>query len=66
VRKIALSAGALFFVGMLAVPALVRQAPARAAQPVRLVSGFQPGEFTPPFEVVDVTGPNKGRTLCYR
>lgn len=29
-------------------------------------SGLKPGRFPSPFEVVDVTGPNKGKTLCYR
>jgi len=30
-----------------------------------LTSGFQVGQRTPPFDVVDVTGPNKGKQLCY-
>ncbi len=29
-------------------------------------SGLKPGEFVGPFEVDDITGPNKGATLCYR
>jgi len=29
-------------------------------------SGLQPGESVGPFEVDDITGPNKGTTLCYR
>ena len=29
-------------------------------------SGLKPGEFVRPFDVDDVTGPNKGTTLCYR
>jgi hypothetical protein len=29
-------------------------------------SGLKPGESVSPFDVEDVTGPNKGRTLCYR
>ena len=29
-------------------------------------SGLQVGEFATPFDVQDITGPNKGRTLCYR
>jgi hypothetical protein len=29
-------------------------------------SGLKPGEFASPFDVDDVTGPNKGKTLCYR
>jgi hypothetical protein len=29
-------------------------------------SGLKPGESVNPFLVQDVTGPNKGTTLCYR
>ncbi len=29
-------------------------------------SGLKPGESASPFDVDDVTGPNKGKTLCYR
>jgi hypothetical protein len=29
-------------------------------------SGLKPGECVNPFDVEDVTGPNKGTTLCYR
>ena len=29
-------------------------------------SGLKLGEFVSPFDVDDVTGPNKGKTLCYR
>ena len=29
-------------------------------------SGLKPGAFVEPFQVVDVTGPNKGKELCYR
>jgi hypothetical protein len=29
-------------------------------------SGLKPGAMPSPFQVVDVTGPNKGRELCYR
>jgi hypothetical protein len=29
-------------------------------------SGLKPGEPVNPFDVQDVTGPNKGKTLCYR
>ncbi len=31
-----------------------------------LQSGLQPGDLATPFEIKDVTGPNKGITLCYR
>ncbi len=29
-------------------------------------SGLKAGESVSPFDVDDVTGPNKGTTLCYR
>ena len=29
-------------------------------------SGLQVGELASPFDVQDITGPNKGTTLCYR
>jgi hypothetical protein len=29
-------------------------------------SGLKPGESVSPFDVDDITGPNKGTTLCYR
>ncbi len=29
-------------------------------------SGLKPGEMVSPFDVDDITGPNKGKTLCYR
>ncbi len=29
-------------------------------------SGLKPGEVVMPFDVADITGPNKGKTLCYR
>jgi len=31
-----------------------------------LKSGLQVGKFVPAFNVRDITGPNKGKTLCYR
>jgi hypothetical protein len=37
---------------------------ARAGDAVK--SGLAVGEFASPFNVDDVTGPNKGKTLCYR
>ena len=30
-----------------------------------LKSGLQPGDKTTPFDVRDITGPNKGKSLCY-
>ncbi len=35
-----------------------------AGDPVK--SGLSMGDFVSPFDVDDVTGPNKGKTLCYR
>jgi hypothetical protein len=29
-------------------------------------SGLKAGESVSPFQVDDITGPNKGKTLCYR
>jgi hypothetical protein len=29
-------------------------------------SGLKPGGLVTPFDVADITGPNKGKTLCYR
>jgi hypothetical protein len=29
-------------------------------------SGLKVGEACSPFDVDDITGPNKGKTLCYR
>lgn len=31
-----------------------------------LKSGLQVGEHAGPFNVQDITGPNKGKSLCYR
>ena len=33
---------------------------------VAVESGLKVGDFAAPFDVDDVTGPNKGKTLCYR
>ena len=35
-----------------------------AAKPIK--SGLPAGEFVPPFNCRDITGPAKGKTLCYR
>jgi hypothetical protein len=32
----------------------------------RVDSGVAVGDFAAPFDVQDITGPNKGKTLCYR
>jgi hypothetical protein len=37
---------------------------ALAADPIK--SGLQVGDAAVPFNVRDITGPNKGTTLCYR
>jgi len=46
----------LFAVGVLAVSALSAD----------MKSGLQPGARVGAFDVVDVSGPNKGKQLCYR
>jgi len=38
----------------------------RAADSDGLKSGPQCGEAVTPFQVKDITGPNKGKQLCYR
>ena len=35
-----------------------------AGEPVK--SGQKVGDAVSPFDVEDITGPNKGKTLCYR
>ncbi len=47
-----------------ALAALVSLASAGAADKAPK-SGLQPGESTTPFQVRDITGPNKGKSLCY-
>ena len=54
-----------FAMGISAVVlSIVMVGASRAGDPVR--SGLKPGETVNPFDVDDITGPNKGRTLCYR
>jgi len=36
----------------------------RADEPIK--SGLEVGKAATPFNVRDITGPNKGKTLCYR
>jgi hypothetical protein len=36
-----------------------------AAEEGEFRSGLQPGETTAAFQCRDVTGPNKGKSLCY-
>lgn len=47
--------------GMVAVASLLAVAAFAAVE-----SGLKPGALPSPFQVVDVTGPNKGKELCYR
>jgi hypothetical protein len=50
----------------LAIAALaVLAGSAFAADAKKLESGRKPGEGMSVFDVVDVSGPNKGRQLCY-
>ena len=37
-----------------------------AADAGELKSGLQVGDSATPFQVKDCTGPNKGKSLCYR
>lgn len=39
---------------------------ARSSRAADIQSGVQVGDFAGPFDVKDITGPNKGRELCYR
>lgn len=57
-RKAVMALGALILTA-LAAPGLF------ANPEASMISGFQAGERTPAFDVVDVTGPNKGKQLCY-
>ena len=56
--KLAMAASAM-------VVSVVMMGTARAvAEDVK--SGLAVGEKVSPFDVEDITGPNKGKTLCYR
>jgi hypothetical protein len=46
------------------VVSIVMVGTGRAGDAVK--SGLSVGDFATPFDVDDVTGPNKGKTLCYR
>jgi len=39
---------------------------AGAGGAAKVKSGLQPGEKAGAFQVLDSTGPNQGKTLCYR
>ena len=45
--------------------ALAGMAGLSAAEGKGLKSGLQPGDKTTPFQTRDITGPNKGKSLCY-
>lgn len=51
-----------------ALPALVVSAAlvGTARSDDEVTSGLSVGDFASPFDVLDITGPNKGATLCYR
>lgn len=63
----------ILLIGMLAVPLFALEAqeqpqvsasePAKGEEPLK--SGCQVEETTRPFQVADITGPNKGQQLCY-
>jgi hypothetical protein len=46
------------------VVSIVMVGASRAGDAVQ--SGLKVGEFVNPFQVDDITGPNKGTSLCYR
>jgi hypothetical protein len=48
----------------LAVVSIVLVGTGRAGDAVK--SGLEPGSFAGAFDVEDITGPNQGKTLCYR
>jgi hypothetical protein len=49
-----------------AVMAVTALAFAGVAVAAELKSGLQVGESVGPFNVIDCSGPNEGKTLCYR
>jgi len=49
----------------LALPAVMLLGLALDAAEKALKSGLQPGDKTTPFNIRDITGPNKGKSLCY-
>jgi hypothetical protein len=48
----------------LVVASIVMVGTCHAGDPVK--SGQKVGDHVSPFDVEDITGPNKGNTLCYR
>ncbi len=49
----------------LALPAALLGLLALGADGKAIKSGLQPGDKTSPFQTRDITGPNKGKSLCY-
>ena len=49
----------------LVLPAAFAGLLALGAAPKAIKSGLQPGDKTSPFQTRDITGPNKGKSLCY-
>ncbi len=50
---------------LLVVVFLMTFVPPSAARQSKTVSGLAVGEMTPSFPVLDVTGPHKGKSVCY-
>src|SRR4051794_2694190 len=53
------------FLVITAILSLTTFEPRCAAGPSKVVSGRAVGEMTPSFPVLDVTGPHKGKSVCY-
>ena len=53
------------FLVLTAIFSLTTFAPRCSAGPSKLVSGRAVGDMTPSFPVLDVTGPHKGKSICY-
>ena len=51
---------------LLASPLLMLTLSLGAEEGTELKSGLQPGEKAGAFNVLDCTGPSKGKKLCYR
>ena len=53
------------FLLLTAILSLTTFDPRCLAGPSKLVSGRAVGEITPSFPILDVTGPHKGKSICY-
>lgn len=51
---------------VMSISAIVATGKFSGATAADIQSGVQVGDFASPFDVLDITGPNKGKTLCYR